>query len=208
MTIGGIGDAELWPDWLRSPAVWLVLGLVIERPSHGYEISQRYQERFGWFLSISGSSVYTALDRLRTGGLIEEIPDEEAEDRDARSRNRRCCRATRSGAEAYRGWVALRMRDDQQQIRLLAQIASTAMLGTGSALEVLEHFEDRCALEMKGLPLLDGGLVRDGSFGDLVQSMVGDWLRRRMSADLEWAQDARRAVLARARREKRAPERD
>lgn len=202
VTMRGIGDAQLLED-LGSPADWLVLGLVIERPSHGYEIAQRYQGRFDWFLSISGSRVYAALDRLHAGGLIEEIPDEEVEGRgDARSRNRRRFRARRLGVEAFRHWVAQRMRDDQQQARLLAQVASTAMLGTDSALEVLNHFENRCGREMSRLPLLDRGLVHDGSFGDVVNSMVVDWMRRRISADLDWAQDARQVVLARARQEK------
>ncbi len=48
-----------------SPAVWLVLALVIEQSSHGYEISQRYQRRFGSFVSMSVPRVYAALDRLR-----------------------------------------------------------------------------------------------------------------------------------------------
>ena len=46
---------------LRSQVACAVLGLVIEKPSHGYEIGQRFERRFGGFLSVGRSSIYAAL---------------------------------------------------------------------------------------------------------------------------------------------------
>lgn len=193
---------------LRSPLVWLVLGLVIERPSHGYEIARRYEDRFGSFLPISGSSVYASLDRLHGAGMLEEIAVEDDEEADARSRGRRRYRATRAGVGAYRDWVAARMRDDPQRAQLLARLASASVLGVGGALDVLERFERDCLQEMKALPLCEDDPVREGRvrFTELAQWLVVSWQRTQLRAALDWAADARRMLLAYAERGERAPE--
>jgi DNA-binding PadR family transcriptional regulator len=41
-----------------------VLALVIERPSYGYELYERFGRRFGEFLPASQGNVYDALKRL------------------------------------------------------------------------------------------------------------------------------------------------
>jgi DNA-binding PadR family transcriptional regulator len=179
----------------RSPQSWLVLGLVIERPSHGYEIAQRYEDRFGWLLPISGSSIYAALERLRSDGLLEEVVEEEPFD-DARSRGRRCLRATRAGAQAYRRWLAGRMRDNPQRFELLGRLASTTVLGVRGALDVLERFEQECVRDMKGLPLLDERVgAGECDAGELAHWLAVDRQRRALRADLDWAADARKTVL-------------
>ncbi len=58
---------------LRSQVVCAVLGLVIEKPSHGYEIGQRFERRFGGFLSVGRSSIYAALASLMEAALIEKM---------------------------------------------------------------------------------------------------------------------------------------
>lgn len=62
----------------RSQAYWLILGLVIDEPSHGYEISRRYESRFGELVPLTVPRVYAALDRLRDDGLIEPVALEES----------------------------------------------------------------------------------------------------------------------------------
>src|SRR5271168_5258522 len=58
---------------LRSQVACAVLGLVIEKPSHGYEIGQRFERRFGGFLSVGRSSIYAALASLMEAELIEKM---------------------------------------------------------------------------------------------------------------------------------------
>lgn len=188
-------DAARSPAEGRAPQSWLVLGLVIERPSHGYEIVQRYEARYGWLLPISSGSVYEALKRLRRDGLLEEVPEEEPV-HDARSRGRRCLRATRAGAQAYRGWLAGRMRDNPQRFELLGRLASTAVLGVRGAIDVLERFESECVRDLKGLPLLDDRVsAGECDAGELARWLAVDRQRRALRADLDWAADARKTVL-------------
>lgn len=184
----------------RSPHLWLVLLLVIEKPSHGYEIAQRYEERFGWLLPISSSRVYAALERLRADGLVEGVAERQAF-ADARSRGRRRLRATRRGAEAYRSWLARRMRDNAQRFELLGQLASVAVLGLRGAVDVLDRFEHECISELKRLPLVDERVAAGQcDAGELAQSLAADRQRRVLRADLDWAAEARKTVLSYAER--------
>src|SRR5450755_3254873 len=59
---------------MQSAVHWALLGLVIERPSYGYELAHRFEHAYAGMLHLSGISyVYTALDTLQRRGLIEEI---------------------------------------------------------------------------------------------------------------------------------------
>ncbi|MFN2283250.1 MAG: PadR family transcriptional regulator, partial [Anaerolineae bacterium] len=51
----------------------LVLSLLLERPMHGYEISQAIKagEIEVWF-EISTAAIYYSLNKLRRGGMIAE----------------------------------------------------------------------------------------------------------------------------------------
>ncbi len=49
-----------------------MLGLVIERPGHGYELAQRLQARFGSF-AFAPSGVYAALETLRRDRLVRAV---------------------------------------------------------------------------------------------------------------------------------------
>lgn len=190
-------------DETRSPVAWLVLALVIEQPSHGYEIGQRFEQRFGWFLSLSSSSLYAALDRLRGAGMIEEIVLEPAEEPRRQHRLRRPCRATAAGVRAYRRWVAERMRDDAQRAQILARVASAGVLGVQALLDVVDRYEMECMAEMKALPPADiERLLSEGDCGDeeLAESLAIDQQRREIRARLDWASHARRVLEVRARR--------
>jgi len=66
----------------------VVLGLLVERPSYGYELAQRLGTRLD-FLGLQGNSIYRILDRLEDDGWIVEIGE-------------RRVRRTRRGAAADR----------------------------------------------------------------------------------------------------------
>lgn len=51
---------------------WLVLALVIERPSYGYELAARYDRRFAAFLPLGAGNVYSSLDQLERYKLITQ----------------------------------------------------------------------------------------------------------------------------------------
>ena len=60
---------------MTSAVYWALLGLVIERPSYGLELYNRYQRVYADVLPVSGEShIYTALTQLESRGFIEIVP--------------------------------------------------------------------------------------------------------------------------------------
>jgi DNA-binding PadR family transcriptional regulator len=88
---------------VRDLRSWLVLGLVIEQPSYGYELSRRYRSRFGRLLPMALPRTYEMLDVLRDHGLIEPAKLNEVT-RQTALRHSFC--ATARGIAAYRGWLS------------------------------------------------------------------------------------------------------
>ncbi len=181
----------------RSAVGWLVLALLIERPSHGYELSQRYDERFGSFAALSVPRVYAALDRLREAGMIEPMPLETGKSVPKQHLMRRSYRATATGAASYRNWVAERMHDDPQRPQLLARIASAGWLGLDGVLDVIDRYERACVEELQALPAAEERLEA-GRCGleELTGFLVDDQRRRELKARRDWAVHARLVVLA------------
>lgn len=188
-------------DDARSPVTWLVLALLIEQPSHGYELSQRYDDRFGSFAALSVPRIYAALDRLRDSAMIEPIVIDTSKPAPKQHLMRRSYRATALGVKAYRAWVAERMRDDPQRVQLLARIASAGGLGLEGVLDVIDRYERACIEELQGLPTDTEALERgDCDPDEITRLLVADQQRRELSARREWAIHARRVVQAQLRR--------
>jgi DNA-binding PadR family transcriptional regulator len=75
----------------------LVLGLLLDRPMHGYELYQQIQAEDidAWF-NISMAGIYYSLGKLRDQGLVAESPQ-----RGGRSTRKSIYRMTEEGREAF-----------------------------------------------------------------------------------------------------------
>jgi DNA-binding PadR family transcriptional regulator len=183
----------------RLTAYWLILGLVIEESSHGYEISQRYETRFSEVAPLTIPRVYAALDRLRDDGLIEPLElDQTAEVPTRRHLMRRSYRATSDGIQAYRGWLVDQLRDDPLRARLLERILSVSNIGASAVLEVIDRYAQVCLEQLRELPApVD---AEGGSGGDLDQlagALLVDQQRRELRARYDWAVHAREVIETR-----------
>jgi len=63
----------------------VILGLLRERPLHGYEIKQIIEEHMGDWTSIAFGSIYFALGKLAEEGFIEKVSTEKEGGRPSRS---------------------------------------------------------------------------------------------------------------------------
>jgi DNA-binding PadR family transcriptional regulator len=123
----------------RSPLAWALLGLIIERPSYGYELVQRFTRTYGDMITLSGAKrIYVSLDLLKGPGLIEEVSDPGSHATTAR-RPRPHYRATEAGVHAYEDWLLTQMQEERHRSRLFAR--QLAMLEPNAALEVLDEYE-------------------------------------------------------------------
>jgi DNA-binding PadR family transcriptional regulator len=178
----------------------LVLALIIEQPSHGYEITQRYQRRFGSLLPMSVPRTYGALERLRDAGLIKPVILTPARPTGTQHLMRRSYQATPAGAEAYLEWVAGRMRDDPQRLELLGRISSVGLFGTDGILEVVDRYQRECMEELRQLPTASSRAETGQlSLEELTESLIVDQQRRELAARNDWAVHARQVLEAHKR---------
>lgn len=125
-----------------------VLALVIEKPSYGYEVWQRFEQRFGGVLEVGSSRIYQVVNGLLDEGLIEEVPgDPERSRRQPRPRYR----ATTHGARAHREWLAEELRGDPQQLELRRRLLAVGGEDVSLLLEVVDRYERGCLDEMAEL---------------------------------------------------------
>jgi len=183
----------------RASGAWLVLALVIEQPSHGYEISQRYERRFGSFQSMSVPRVYAALDRLRDTGMIEPIALKPVKPARRQHQMRRSYQATDAGVKEYRRWVAEQMRDDPRRPALLARLVSVGVLGIEAVLDVIDNYQRECMEELRELPTAQP-FEEDSSLEELTENLVIDQQRRELRARHDWALHAGQILEAHKKR--------
>jgi len=193
---------------MRSAVNWAVLGLVIERPSYGYELFQRLERRYGGVLDPPISQIYAALNALERAELIEPLPEEEREPvpdealRPAAKRQPKVhYRATASGARAFREWVAEQMREDPRHVELLRRIAGTAAAGidrAGTMRALVDAYERACVDEASMLPLPPAreGTTPAAAAGELVERLVLAARRGLLDAHFAWIAYARKEIEA------------
>jgi DNA-binding PadR family transcriptional regulator len=191
---------------MRSAVNWAVLGLVIERPSYGYELFQRLERRYGGVLEPPISQIYAALNALERAALIEPLPLEEPGKPDEAAVRRRQpkvhYRATASGARAFRAWVAEGMRDDPQHSELLRRIAGAAAApgidGVSAMRELVDTYERACVEEASRLPLppARGAATPAAAAGELVERLVLAARRGLLDAQFAWIDHARKEIDA------------
>lgn len=127
---------------MRSSIAWALLGLVIERPSYGYELVQRFSRTYGETLPLSGAKrLYVALDTLKVHALIEEVPDSSPPSGQFRQ-PRPHYRATDVGVRAYEEWLLIQLEEERQRQRLF--VRQLALLEPQMALEVIDRYEEEC----------------------------------------------------------------
>jgi DNA-binding PadR family transcriptional regulator len=172
---------------MQSAVHWALLGLVIERPSYGYELAQRFEQAYAGMLQLSGVSyVYTALDSLQCRCLIEEIPGT----RTGRQPKPRY-RATAEGVRSYQERLILQMREDLRRSRLFARQLAVLAQEPEMALDVIERYGQECLAEASGMPLpASGGDCVDAAAG-LAARLVSEERRLAIESRLPWIDYAR-----------------
>lgn len=126
------GDAAA----IRSPVYRAVLGLIIERPSYGYELVQRFERTYGDVLNLSSpSQIYTALDTLARKSLIEELPTTPARQGGVVRQPKPHYRATKAGEESFQQRLLSRPDEDENRWKLF--VKDLERLGPQAALTVI-----------------------------------------------------------------------
>jgi DNA-binding PadR family transcriptional regulator len=172
-----------------------VLALVIEQPSHGYEVWQRFEARFGGLFDVGSSRIYQAVDALLAEGLIEVLPG--APD-GSRRQPRPRYRATADGARAYRGWLAEELHGDPARLELNRRLLATAADDAAALLDVVDRYEQACLDEMAALRTAAApppSAPAPGDVGATVRDrLLAEERRLVLEARLKWILFARRQL--------------
>jgi DNA-binding PadR family transcriptional regulator len=177
---------------MQSAVHWALLGLVIERPSYGYELAHRFEETYAGMLALSGTSyVYTALDTLQCREMIEEIPGT----RTGRQPKPRY-RATSAGVRSYQERLIAQMREDFRRSRLFARQLAALAQEPEMALDVIERYGQACLEEAGEAPIPAPADSRADARSGLASRLVSEERRLAMEARLPWIEYARREFKA------------
>jgi DNA-binding PadR family transcriptional regulator len=200
---GGTGGGFDPERTLQASVNWAVLGLVIEKPSYGYEIGRRFMVRFGEFVPASLSNIYTTLDRLVRLGLLEPTHIQAASS--SGRQHKLHYRATSSGARAYRGWLARKLREVDNRSELMLRLLSVCVRGVLALDEVLERYEGECIEEQERLQASPQQSAEQDSelMPDLLNLIVEDERQTVLAAQLDWVRRTRALLRDRLERQRR-----
>ncbi len=183
---------------MRSPVSWALLGLVIQRPSYGYELVQRFERTYADALELSSpSQIYTALDALARRALIEQFAEKlpaKSSTSDVGRQPKPHYRATVEGVRAYRDWLLAQQHDERRRSRLFAR--QLAMLAPSDAQAVLERLEQACLTRARDARVADAKSGSSEELGGLVERLVYEEDRLTVDARLAWIGYAHRELGA------------
>jgi DNA-binding PadR family transcriptional regulator len=179
---------------LRSTLAWPLLGLLVSRPSYGYELAQRFRRTFGDEVVLSGNvMIYRTLEMLSSRGLIEAIPPEPGES-DASRQPKISYRASAAGVRAYQerliGEVA------EQHRRSLMFTHQLVMLKPQDALDVIDQYERECLDDAEQATPADVEQAAAGGRNRLTRRLEAEDERVTVGVQLSWTEYARHELKA------------
>ena len=108
-----------------------LLGLLLERPMTGWDLTVAAQERIGEFWTITQSQVYRELTAMAGRGLVTAGPPG--------PRDRKPYEVTPAGRAAFAEWLGRGPGEDQVRIPLLLTIAFAGHLPAGRLAAIIEE---------------------------------------------------------------------
>jgi DNA-binding PadR family transcriptional regulator len=177
-----------------------VLGLLLERPSYGYEVLVRFRRAFDaahWAITPQG--LYASLDRLERDGLIEPVAMRDGEA--SRRQPKTPYRVTPSGVRELRRFLDAPIGADPTRAELLVRLRCVASRDA-EALQMLDGYEQACLDELGRLggTAPAAGAQRSGS---LLERLALEERRLGIQARLMWVEYARKELREAAAEDRR-----
>lgn len=184
---------------ISSPALWLLLALVIEKPGYGEELNARYDQRYGLIAPARSGS--ERLRRLEQLGLLTSTPSS-ARPSTTPIRGRRVYfDATSKGVQAHRAWLTSPAKQEHWRAEMLARIATSAPLGPAGILTLISRYHEHAINDARYIEqLLSDHADQPDSLSALTSTLVLQEQRLLLAAQRQWAQLARGALHEHNRR--------
>jgi DNA-binding PadR family transcriptional regulator len=176
-------------DWMRgsSPLKGALLGLVLQRPGHGYDLANRLDRRLGPAWQITAKDLYRMLEQLERAGLVSS----RRVFSDGPTGNRRVYSPTERAEPALTEWMHASTRVAPARAEFQAKIAVARPQDAPRLLAALESYEREC-FELFKASSQDAPLIR--SFAGIAVHLSRASARLHLRAELEWIVLARRLI--------------
>jgi DNA-binding PadR family transcriptional regulator len=169
-----------------------VLGLVIERPDHGYELAKRLEERcgpWGW----SRQAVYTALKELAESKHVRALGETQAASADQR---RAVFEATPAGIDYFGSWMFDQAAMEVSHSELELKIVLARPRELPKLIEMTWAHEQQCVDRLAAMAREARASEPAGALSwlDIGEMLVKDTEIKRLRLRVECLQEARRTM--------------
>ena len=183
-------------DALANRLVLPLLGLLVERPAHPYELTARLNERYR-FLTVQRSSVTTLVKSLAGAGLIHA----QRPQRVGKRPSRRVYELTDAGLHEFRARVTAQVEQaPAASPRFTLALGYIGILSRANATAVLQRRLAALRLERAAIPSLPRGRTEvhmiEVAYWKTVLDTEIEWLdalvRRIATRDIAWPLESRK----------------
>jgi DNA-binding PadR family transcriptional regulator len=166
-----------------------ILGLLKERPMHGYQLSRELSDARGPFWRVSFGSLYPSLRRLERDGAVESTPSE------AKGRRRTVYRITPTGEDLFLQLLQGSPQESQaEDARFRVRLAFFRYLPPEVRIRLLER---RRTLLQERLAALTEALRAPGTRDDYQHALM-EHARVATESDIAWLSGLIQAERSRA----------
>jgi DNA-binding PadR family transcriptional regulator len=188
-------------NWMRgsSPLKGALLGLVIQRPGHGYDLANRLNRRLGPAWQIEAKGLYPMLQQLERAGLVLS----EAIDCNGPTGRRVVYYPTERAQDALTEWMAADAATEPLRVELQAKLAVARSEDVPRLLSALDCYERECHALLSASSELSVGselsadseeFPRPRSWAALAMGLTRAAALTRLRAELDWVVLARRTI--------------
>jgi DNA-binding PadR family transcriptional regulator len=176
-----------------------LLGLVLERPSHGGELAHRLSRRLGETWRIDSNDVYRLLGNLEDEGLIVA---REQPRRDKRPGTRVVYHPTELTSTALTRWIETLLPRETFRLGLHAKLAVAREQDIPGLRSALVQHRRECLRLAAAVSPSDG---EPRSWGDLFMDCTRDGVQQMLQTELDWVNRTLRRIDEYAARRDRHP---
>jgi DNA-binding PadR family transcriptional regulator len=177
--------------WIRGRSAHLrgaLLGLVLERPSHGGELANRLSTRLGETWQIDPNDVYRLLQNLLDEGLVEV---HEEPRRDKRPGTRVVYHPTELTSAALTRWIETLLPREAFRLGLHAKLAVAREQDVPGLRSALAQHRRECLELARTMCPGDGD---PGSWSALFMDCTRDGIYQMLQTELDWANRTLRRI--------------
>jgi DNA-binding PadR family transcriptional regulator len=185
---------------VRSTVNVAVLSVVLDTPSHGYDVCARFEDRFQGLFRSSAPHVYRSLGALEHAGHVRaaELPEAQGRGLTPLELRRKCFwLTTPQGARTVTTWLGASIPPDDARRELWIRLRAVRPGDHAAMLGLLDRYEEAI--------LRSVGYVRALPEATLIEELAREDHEAFVEAQLRWLPGAREKLRERAARESDLP---